>query len=88
MYCIQPFYTNYRTCFVGLENSSKIIPSFVLVRRKQQTSKMSKFFTCKHKINESNAKVPHIIELLACTCKILAIMFYFPINYLISLGTC
>ena len=33
-------------------------------------------------------KYPHIIELLACTRKILAIMFLFSTNFLISLGTC
>ena len=33
-------------------------------------------------------KHPHITELFACTRKKLAIMFLFPINYLISSGTC
>ena len=33
-------------------------------------------------------KYPHIIELFACTRKMLAIMFLFPTNYLISSGTC
>ena len=32
-------------------------------------------------------KYPHIIELFACTPKILAFMFLFPINYLIFWGT-
>ena len=31
---------------------------------------------------------PHIIESFACTRKILAIMFLFPINSLISSETC
>ena len=33
-------------------------------------------------------KYPHITELFACTRKILAIMFLFPANSLISSGTC
>ena len=33
-------------------------------------------------------KYPHITELFACTRKILAIMFLFPTNSLISSGTC
>ena len=33
-------------------------------------------------------KYPHIIELFACTQKMLAFMFLFPTNYLISSGTC
>ena len=33
-------------------------------------------------------KYPYVIELFACTRKILAIMFLFPINSLISSGTC
>ena len=32
-------------------------------------------------------KYPQVIELLACTLKILAFMFLFPTNYLISPGT-
>ena len=31
---------------------------------------------------------PHITELFACTRKIWAIMFLFPMNLLISSGTC
>ena len=31
---------------------------FFKVMRRKQTSKISQFFTCKHKINEPNAKVP------------------------------
>ena len=33
-------------------------------------------------------KYPHIIELFACTRKMLAIMFLFLTNSLISSGTC
>ena len=33
-------------------------------------------------------KYPHITELLACTRKMLAIMFLFPTNSFISSGTC
>ena len=33
-------------------------------------------------------KYPHIIELFDCTRKVLAVMFLFPINSLISSGTC
>ena len=33
-------------------------------------------------------KYPHITEFFACTWKMLAIMFLFPTNSLISLGTC
>ena len=33
-------------------------------------------------------KYPQITESFACTPKKLAIMFLFPINYLISSGTC
>ena len=33
-------------------------------------------------------KYPHITESFACTRKMLAIMFLFPINYLILSGTC
>ena len=33
-------------------------------------------------------KYPHITESFACTPKILAFMFLFPINYLIFSGTC
>ena len=33
-------------------------------------------------------KYPHIAELFAYTRKMLAIMFLFPINSLISSGTC
>ena len=33
-------------------------------------------------------KYPHITELFACTRKMLAIMFLFPANSLISSGTC
>ena len=33
-------------------------------------------------------KYPHITESFACTQKMLAIMFLFPINSLISSGTC
>ena len=33
-------------------------------------------------------KYPHIIELFACTQKMLALMFLFPINSLISSGAC
>ena len=33
-------------------------------------------------------KYPHITELFACTRKMLAIMFLFPTNSLISSGTC
>ena len=33
-------------------------------------------------------KYLHITELFACTWKMLGIMFLFPINYLISSGTC
>ena len=36
----------------------------------------------------SMQKYPHITELFACTRKILAIMFLYLINYLISSGTC
>ena len=55
--------------------------------RRKQTSKISQFFTSKHKIKESIAEVS-IIELFPCTWKMLAFMFLFPINYLISSGTC
>ena len=34
------------------------------------------------------AKSPHITELFACTPKMLAIMFLFPINSSSSSGTC
>ena len=33
-------------------------------------------------------KCPHITELFACTRKVLAVMFLFPTNSLISSGTC
>ena len=33
-------------------------------------------------------KYPHITELFACTRKVLAVMFLFPTNSLISSGTC
>ena len=33
-------------------------------------------------------KYPHITELFACTRKMLAVVFLFPTNYLISSGTC
>ena len=33
-------------------------------------------------------KYSHITELFACTRKMFAFMFLFPINSLISLGTC
>ena len=33
-------------------------------------------------------KYPHITELFACTQKMLAIMFVFPTNSIISSGTC
>ena len=33
-------------------------------------------------------KYPHITELFACTRKMFAFMFLFPINSLIYLGTC
>ena len=33
-------------------------------------------------------KYPHITESFACTRKMLAFMFLFPINSLISSGTC
>ena len=33
-------------------------------------------------------KYPHITELLACTRKMLAFMFLFSTNSLVSLGTC
>ena len=33
-------------------------------------------------------KCPHITELFAFARKMLSIMFLFPINYLISSGTC
>ena len=33
-------------------------------------------------------KYPHITESFACTRKMFAFMFLFPINYLISSGTC
>ena len=36
----------------------------------------------------SMQKYPHITGLFACTRKILAIMFSFPTNSLISSGTC
>ena len=37
---------------------------FFKVIRRKQTSKISQFFTCKHKINESNAKVPTHYEII------------------------
>ena len=55
-----------------------IVILFKVVRRKH-ILKTSQVFTCYHKINQSNAKVPHITELFACTRKILAIMFLFSI---------
>ena len=33
-------------------------------------------------------KYTHITELFACTRRMLAIMILFPINFLISSGTC
>ena len=44
--------------FIHLWNSSKLYHHFFKVIRRKQTSKISQFFTCKHKINESNAKLP------------------------------
>ena len=33
-------------------------------------------------------KYPHIIELFDCILNMLAFMFLFPVNFLISSGTC
>ena len=40
------------------EVAQNYIVIFFKVKRRKQTSKIGQFFTCKDKINESNAKVP------------------------------
>ena len=47
-----------RIAFIHLWNNSRLYHRFFKVIGRKQTSKISKLFPCKHKINESNAKVP------------------------------
>ena len=49
--------------------------------------KSTKFLPASIKSMNPTQKYPHIIELFACTRKILAIIFLFPIISLIFLGT-
>ena len=46
------------------------------------------FLPAKIKSINPMQKYPHITESFACTRKMLAFMFLFPINSLISSGTC
>ena len=46
------------------------------------------FLPAKIKSINPMQKYPHITESFACTRKMLAFMFLFPTNYLISSGTC
>ena len=50
--------------------------------------KSVKFLAVSTKSMNPMQKYPNITELFACTRKMLAIMFLFPTNVLISSGTC
>ena len=50
--------------------------------------KLVKFLAVSIKSMNPIQKYPNIAELFACTRKMLAIMFLFPTNLLISSGTC
>ena len=50
--------------------------------------KLVNFLPASIKSTNPVQKYPHITELFACTQKILAIMFLFPTDSLISSGTC
>ena len=50
--------------------------------------KLASFLHASIKWKNPMQKYPHITELFACTQKMLAFMFLFPINSLISSGTC
>ena len=49
--------------------------------------KLTSFLHASIKSMNPMQKYPHNTELFACTRKMLAIMFLFPINFLISSGT-
>ena len=53
--CSQKFCLSILSIFEITQNYMVI---FLKIMRRKQISKISQFFTCKHKINESNAKVP------------------------------
>ena len=49
---------------------------------------MTKFLPASLKSMNPIQKYPHVVELLDCTPKMLALMFLFSINSLTSLGRC
>ena len=54
---------------------------FLKVMRRKQPCKIRQFFTASIKSMNPMQKYPHIIELFACTWKMLALMFLFPIIF-------
>ena len=46
------------------------------------------FLSASKKSMNPMQKCPQINKLFACTRKMLAVMFLFPVNYLICSGTC
>ena len=56
-------------------------------KQKKKLVKSVNFLFASIKSMNPMQKYPQVIELLACTLKILAFMFLFPTNYLISPGT-
>ena len=67
-------FQNYSVIFLKAEGENKLVKSVkVLPADIKSMNPMHKY--------------RHIIELLACTLKMSALMFLFPTNYLISSGT-
>ena len=50
--------------------------------------KTVRFLPASKKSMNPMQKYPQITKLFACTRKMLDVMFLFPVNYLISSGTC
>ena len=91
---IQP---EFQICFI---NVSIELPSFIFIIfqnstviflksiRRKETSIINQSITCKHKINESNAKVSMHYWIVWLHSKYVCFMFLCSINFSISLETC
>ena len=63
--------------FIFEMTQNYIVFSFKVIRRKQ-TSKISQFFTSKHKINESNAEVPTHYQIVSMFPKNISFYVFVP----------
>ena len=70
------------------ETTQNYIIIFLKVIGRKYVLKSVNFLPASIKFMNPKQKYPHIAELFVCTRKMLAVVFFFPINSLISSGTC